>query len=198
MRSFLTAIFILFAFTLNASANADGAKQFVQKTADATLAIVSDKSAGDTEKESKLNKLFESSVDIEWTARFALGQHWNDTTDEQKKEYTATYKDYLMSSYVPKFREYTDQDVAIKSVSPDGEGEYLVQTEIINTGKAPIRVDYKIRESKGQYIIFDIIAEGVSMITTQRSDFGSILTRQGVDTLVKKLKEKTALNSKKS
>jgi phospholipid transport system substrate-binding protein len=196
VRNIILTLLVIVAFTGQANASLEEAKSFVQKTADNTLAIVTDKTLSDDKKEESLDKLFESSVDIKWTAQFVLGHYWNETTPEQKDKYVNVYKAFLIKSYVPKFREYTDQEIIFKAATPEQEAEYMVQTEITNPGKAPIRVDYKVREDKGTYKIFDIIAEGVSMITTQRSDFGSILSRQGVDSLVKKLEEKTASNKK--
>ena len=73
------------------------------------------------------------------------------------------------------------------------QNEYLVKTEIKSENNKSFRIDYKIRkESDGSYKIFDIIAEGISMITTQRSEFGSILSRNNISFLIEKLEAKVS------
>lgn len=182
----LMSLLASFAF-----ASEGGAEKFVRETADSTLRIVSDGSLTEEQKEESLNKLFEKTVDVDWIAKFAMGFYWRGVDDEQKKEYVRLYRKFLMSSYVPRFKAYTNQKLELKGVFVDGEGKYLVQTEIKNPGKPDIRVDYKVRQgADSSYKIFDIIGEGVSMITTQRSDFGSILSRKGVDHLIGLLRKK--------
>lgn len=185
--------FLIFILPLVVFASEEGARSFVVKTADDALKIVENTKLSPEEKQQELNKIFEDVVDIEWVGRFAMGQYWREATDEQKQEYLELYKKFLIQSYVPNFRSYTNQRLDILSSLRDSEGEYTVQTEFNEPNKPSIRVDYKIRQnSEGTYEIFDIVAEGVSMITTQRSDFGSILSRKGIKHLIKLLKNKVS------
>jgi phospholipid transport system substrate-binding protein len=192
----LSRIF-LFLFTISLAANAlsapsaDGANKFVNKVGDTTLKIVSSKSTA-IQKEQELTKLFESSVDINWIATFVLGSYSHDVSPEQTAEYNELYHKFLLKSYVPKFKQYTNQKIVIINTQPESAGEFVVQTEIKTAGQPSVLVDYKVRMESGQYKIFDIVAEGVSLITTQRSEFGSILSRKGVGFLIEKLKEKIA------
>jgi phospholipid transport system substrate-binding protein len=102
----------------------------------------------------------------------------------------------LLQSYIPKFKNYTNQKFEIKRILDQSEDEYLVETQIVNENQKPIRVDYKVRKiSDDNYRVFDVIAEGISLITTQRSEFGSILSRDGVDALIGKLKIKVESSS---
>jgi phospholipid transport system substrate-binding protein len=174
------------------SASAAGANKFINKVGDATLDIVSSKKFTSAQKEQELTKLFESSVDIEWIAKFVIGSYGRGITPEQNTEYNDLYHKFLLQSYVPKFRQYTNQKIVIINTHPESEGEFSVQTEIKTPDQPSIRVDYKVKMVSGQYKIFDIVAEGVSLITTQRSEFGSILSRNGLGFLIEKLKEKVA------
>ena len=142
-------------------------------------------------KEQQLSKLFEESVDTIWIAQFAMGQHWNDASQAQKEVFTTLHKQFLINSYVPKFRQYTNQKVVFKKIYDEGNFEYLIETEIVQENGNSIRVNYRVRENEdGKYRIYDVVAEGVSLINTQRSEFSSILSRKGVDYLIKKLRDK--------
>lgn len=192
--SYLFKIFVvllLLASPAHAVSDIPGANKFVRSVSDRTLAIVISSSFSEKEKEKKLENLFSEAVDSDWIAKFALGRYWRAATDLQKSEYQTVYRKYLFDNYIPKFKKYTNQQFVLKSTLDDGNGEYLVKTEIKNPAGVDIRVDYKIRMQNGVYKIFDIVAEGVSLIATQRSDFSSILSRKGVDVLIKKLKAKS-------
>jgi phospholipid transport system substrate-binding protein len=142
-------------------------------------------------KEQQLSKLFDESVNTEWIAQFVMGKYWNDASEAQKTMYLQLHKQFLLNNYIPKFKEYSNEKVIFKNFFDEDNDEYLVETQIIKSDGTAIKVDYRVRKtSENKYQIFDVIAEGVSLITTQRSEFASILSRKGVDYLIKKLKAK--------
>lgn len=170
-----------------ASASAEGARDFIQNVSDQTLGILASASLDVSQKERKLDELFRQSVDMDWIARFVIGRHWRTASEEQRTRYSELYGKFLINSYVPKFREYTNQKFVLKKFLAEEEGEYIVQTEIVSPDTSPIRVDYRVRQEGETYKIFDVVAEGISLIATQRSEFGSILSRSGLDSLIEKL-----------
>ncbi|MCE3233182.1 MAG: mlaC [Rickettsiaceae bacterium] len=190
----LKYITLISIFTLQISsqshATVQGAQNFVKGISNNAIELIKNKGIDDKQKEAKLTSMFENAVDIKWVAKFVLGAYWNKATEEQRKEYIELHHKFLVNSYVPKFKEYTNQEIKIKKFTDDGNKEYTVETEITQIDKPSISVDYKVREQNGKYSIYDVIAEGVSLITTQRSDFSAILSREGVDGLIKKLREK--------
>jgi len=193
VKKFIIILISGLFFSSFAYASVEAVTDFVNRASDKTLSIVGNKQMSDEEKVKELNRLFEDSMDVDWIAKFVMGRYWREATKSQKEEYIKVYKKFLINSYVPKFREYTDQKIEFKNVIKEQEGEYLVQTEIQKPGDPAIRIDYKIRQmGNGDFLIFDIIAEGISLITTQRSDFGSILSRKGVDYLIERLKAKVS------
>jgi phospholipid transport system substrate-binding protein len=173
-----------------AHANLNGAQDFVKSVSNQALDLIKNKTLNDKQKEEKLISMFENVVDTKWIGRFALGSSWNSATDEQKKQYLELHHKYLINSYIPKFRQYTNQEIKFKKFYTESKGEYLVETEIVQADAPSINVNYKVRETGSKYQIYDVIAEGVSLITTQRSDFAAILSRGGIDDLIAKLKDK--------
>lgn len=169
----------------------DQAGHFIVEVGDKALAIV--KSAtSPAQKEDELSALFNSVVDVDWMARFVIGRYWNTATPEEQKKYASLYQKFLTQSYVPKFRDYTDQKLVIKKSYEEDTDEYIVETVVVSSSNQPVAVSYRVRKAGKMYRIFDVIAEGVSLITTQRSEFGSILSREGLAVLITKLEQKTA------
>jgi phospholipid transport system substrate-binding protein len=188
---YILIVLATLAISSQAQANVNGAQAYVRTVSDNALKIIKDGNIDDKKKEQKLIALFENVVDTKWIARFVLGSNWNSATEAQKSEYVELHHKFLINSYIPKFKQYTNQKIDFKKVHEEGNLEYMVETEITQPDKAAIRVDYKVREdASGKYKIYDVVAEGVSLITTQRSDFASILSRGGLDDLIKKLRDK--------
>ena len=191
IRTILITAIVVLTQAGSAFAETDGARKFIEKVSSDTIAIVKSDISNE-EKEQQITKLFEDVVDTKWMARFVMGRYWNEANDEQKKKYTDLYHKFVLSNYVPLFREYNDEKIVVKSVSGDSDNEFTIYTEIKSEGDPTYRVDYKVKKDSQKYQIFDIVAEGISMITTQRSDFGSILSRGGIKDLVKRLKAKVS------
>ncbi len=179
--------FVSFAYENNEAA----AKQFVSETSDKVIAVVKS-SSGAESKENSLQDIFVSVTDIDWIGKFVLGKYWHTLSDDQKVSYVTNYRNYLIKSYVPLFREYNGQSITIREVKTLSAEQYLVVTDIKprDENSSPIRVEYRLKYDQGSYKIRDIVAEGVSMIATQRSEFASIINNSGFAALVDKLKDK--------
>lgn len=174
-------------FSSMANASASEAKKFVKDIGDDALKIAAHKDMSVKEKEQKLVGLFTDVVDTQWIARFALGKYWKVATAEQKEKYLSLYQKFLVASYVPKFKQYTNETLDVSDAVQDGNGEYIVKTEIVRPGEPSIRIDYKVRKTGNNFKVFDIVAEGVSLITTQRSEFSAVVSRKGMDFLLERL-----------
>lgn len=193
-------VFTLFFFigiqivhsSIAAADSREGAYNFINDVSKKALQIIKSKE-GNAQKENNLSKLFLESVDTKWIARFAMGRYWREASAKQREDYLARHKRFLLNSYVPKFKEYTNQEIKINKSYPydKNKNEYIVETQIVSNDGATINVDYKVRKDEdGKYTIFDVVAEGVSLIVTQRSDFSSILARGGINDLIQKLNAK--------
>ncbi|CAL7963507.1 phospholipid transport system substrate-binding protein [Alphaproteobacteria bacterium] len=184
-----------------AYADAGNVKNFITKTARDVTAIIN---LGDTEqnKADKLQKLFEKVVDIEWMGKFALAKSWGKFTPDEQNEYMINYKAYLVRLYIPRFKEYNDQVLNITDVKTLSNQQYLIMTQIIlnnaganSSGNSPggiINVGYRCKEfDVNTILIRDIIGENISLINTQRSEFSSIIEKEGPTALITLLKSKS-------
>ncbi len=166
-------------------------RDFVTKLTDKVLQIIRRDGLTDKQKETSLIKLFTNHVDSKWMAQFVLGRYWRDADAGQKKKYTSLYQDYLIQSYVPRFREYEGEEYEILRITDEGSRQYTIQSKLKGeNGKPDVRVDYRIHKKGGKFLIIDVVGEGISLITTQRSDFGGMISRKGLDHFIEKLEEK--------
>lgn len=184
----LTLLLSIIWIAPNSQASVGQAEKFVSNLTDNALQVITDNQLNATQKESELAKLFIRSVDTQWIGRFVLGKYWKGASEEQRVAYLDLYQKFLIGNYVPKFREYNNEKIIILSVTSQEDNEYRVQSEIARLNQPAIKVDYMVRQKGDHFVIFDIVAEGVSLVTTQRSEFGSVISRKGLAYLIERLK----------
>jgi phospholipid transport system substrate-binding protein len=188
---------LTFSMTLNVSnATSEDVIDFVNSISKRTLTIANEEQTSESSKEKELEALFKQVVDTRWIGKFSLGRYWRSASNEQRAKYLNLYSKFLTQNYVPNFKEYAGSELIIQNVSEIRRNEYLVQTLITeNSGSITVRIDYRLKKKGGgakDFIVFDIIAEGVSLITTQRSEFSSIIARSGMDYLISMLENKVS------
>ncbi|NHB63619.1 phospholipid-binding protein MlaC [Photorhabdus sp. RW14-46] len=130
-------------------------------------------------------------VHIKYAGALVLGKYYKDTTPEQRKIYFAAFESYLEQAYGQALAMYHNQTYQIDPEKPLGDSNVIaIRVTIIDSnGRPPVRLDFQWRKNSktGQWQAFDMIAEGVSMITTKQSEWASILRQQGIDGLTKQL-----------
>ncbi len=129
-----------------------------------------------------------------------MGKYWRTLTPSQQQQYIDLYSIYLTDMYVPNFRKYTGNEVKILGASEIRKGEFLVQTELVDPlNKLNIKINYMLTEKGSDlenFVIFDVIAEGVSLITTQRAEINNIMESKGFNSLIGLLMKKTYATNK--
>lgn len=135
-------------------------------------------------------------IDVDATGRYMLGKHWRKGTPEQRSRFLFELRKMLVRSYANALAEYKAGDqinYISERVSDDGKLA-VVRVKIPRPKtRQPADVAYRLHRSNGEWKVFDVTIEGVSMVTTYRSTFRSKLDRQGLESVIEEL---AALNSK--
>ncbi len=194
----LLAFLLLIAVPLASPALAQqelGPEELVKKvTQDVLDAIKSDKqlAAGDKHKALKLaeDKILPL-VDFDEATRLAVGRAWAQATPEQKKRLTDEFRQMLVRTYSNAIEAYQGQTMKVMPVRmKEGATEVTVQNQFIRANRQPVKVDYSMRKTDKGWKIYDIVAEGVSLVLTYRSEFDAVVRQDGVDGLIKRLATK--------
>ena len=175
------------------AASKETASKYVETLGNSAIETLSNKKLDKATKSKKIEQLFRENVDISWIGKFVLGRFWRQATDDQKKRYLKEYETFLVRHYATRFTDYTSGSFTITNARDEGDDEFTVSMQIKSdeAGGDPILVDYRVRTDKNSFMVFDIIVEGVSMITTQRSEFSSVVTNKGMDYLITQLANKS-------
>lgn len=180
-----------------------GPDELVKKTSEDVIAVVkSDKDiqAGNQEK---IFKLAEEKIlpnfNFEKVSRMVLGKNWTKATPEQKTAFQQEFKTLLLRTYATALSKYKNQVIEYKPLRmEDGASNATVKTSILQEGGQPIAVDYALEKKADDWKVYDIVIEGVSLVTNYRSQFAQEIRQNGLDSLIKKLAEKNGASSPKA
>ena len=173
----------------------EGPDELVKRTAEDVLAAVkSDKDiqAGD---QSKLFALAEEKIvpnfNFDKVSRMVLGKNWTKATPEQKTAFQAEFRSLLIRTYATALSKYRNQAIEYKPFRKASESNIAsVKTLIVQPGGQPIAVDYTLEKQADAWKVYDIVIEGVSLVTNYRGQFAQEIRTNGLDSLIKKLGDK--------
>jgi len=131
-------------------------------------------------------------VQVKYAGALVLGRYYKDATPAQRDAYFSAFSDYLAQAYGQALALYNGQTYQIAPEQPVGDASIVAIRVTINdpNGRPPVRLDFQWRKNSrtGEWQAYDMIAEGVSMITTKQNEWSDILRQKGIDGLTERLK----------
>ena len=190
-------VLFLLIFSLAVPAQAGEPTEQIKLTIDKMIDILGDPALKDPAKAEERRKLLRDTANerFDWRemARRSLAKHWQQRTDEEKREFVPLFTDLLEQTYMKRIENYSGDKVTY-----DGEkvkGKYsLVKVRIATSKQTEIPVVYRLRKKGPEWLIYDISIEGVSLVKNYRKQFESVILSSSYQGLVEKLKEKVAKN----
>lgn len=183
------AFVMLTAFTAQASITGD-----IKKTVDEIIKIVTDKELKKASSEQKrrtaLKKTISNIFDYQEMAKRSLGKHWKTLAPADQKQFTALFASLLENSYAGKIESYNNEKVVYTKEIVDGNYAE-VKSKIITTKSDEFTLDYRLfKDSGARWMVYDVVIEGVSLVSNYRTQFNKIITDKGYPALVKMLQNK--------
>ena len=170
------------------SASPDGAAHFVEGLIGEAITVLRIPVEERASRESQFRTLLRDKFDVPLITRLVVGRHWRRATDAQKQAFMLVFEEHIVKIYTSQLGVYNEEIVAIRNVASRTERDTIVGTEVMRSSDAPLQLDWLVREEAGAYRVIDIAAEGVSLMTTKRSEFSSVIQRDGLDGLIEKLR----------
>lgn len=130
-------------------------------------------------------------VDIEQVARMVLGKHWRGASEAQRQHFIEEFRQLLLRMYSVQVTEYTAVQIVYLPAQVASSGtEAVVPTRVSLPDRQPIPIDFRLHNRDGVWKMYDIVADGISLISTYRSTFSEEVNRNGIDGLIAHLVEK--------
>jgi phospholipid transport system substrate-binding protein len=134
--------------------------------------------------------------DVPFMTRLAVGPSWDTLSPAQQQQLTEAFRHYIAATYADRFDSYSGQQLQVTGERPYN-ADVIVQTKIVKSDGDTTTLDYLMRQNQGSWQISDVYLDGtISQLAIQRSEFYSILRREGVDGLVMALNRKVDLLGK--
>lgn len=126
-------------------------------------------------------------------AKLALGKNWRNASNEQKIAFVDEFRSLLVRTYSKSLQEFSDQKINFfpDDLAPN-EDKTIVKSEVVQSGGPTIPVAYRMRIKDNQWKVYDIVIDGVSLVTSYRGTFTQEVRQSGMDGLLKMLSDKNA------
>ncbi|MFZ0482852.1 MAG: ABC transporter substrate-binding protein [Desulfobacterales bacterium] len=189
MRRILYSVLVLLLMSQVCwSDDKSAAKELVMAKVDAALSVLHRKDLVQQEKNKQVVKIVEPIFDYNLMAKLTLGRkYWPGLSTKNREKFTDLFVARLKTSYIDKLSLYTDEKVVYDAPVQEGI-KIQIPTSVISKNNR-ISMMYKLYKSSNGWKIYDIEIEGVSLISTYRSQFNDILSKGTIDDLLVKLEK---------
>ena len=176
------------------AAEADGAAEFIHELGRSAVATLQDPSLTRPERLDRLTSLLNKATDLPLVARLVLGRYWREANARQREDYTRLFVALVIKTMAKRLDSYGGETFTISGTRPAGDKDTIVSTRILRrrSGAQPIDVDWRVRTKNGRHAVVDVVAEGVSMVITQRAEVSDLVARAGLDGLIQTMRERLA------
>ena len=172
-------------------AEAGEPQEKVKVTVDNVVAILANKTLQLQERQAKIRQAVLQRFSFDEMAQRALAQHWRTLTPPQRQEFVGLFTDLLEGSYITRIANSNPGPQSVRYVKEDiNNDQAAVHTEIGNERDAPATVEYRLLHKNGDWKVYDIVIEGVSLVNNYRTQFHTIITKDSYAGLVKQMRLK--------
>ena len=173
------------------------AKQVVEKFQVELIAVMKNgKQLGYAGRYEKLYEPISNSHDLTKIARIVVGKEWEKLSEDQQQKLTDIFIRLSVASYAHNFKDYSGESFVFDSEEETARGGVVIHSHLVIPDDKPVKFDYMLKEKGNSWRIINIIANGVSDLALKRSEYTTILQREGFDALISKINEKIDTYSK--
>ena len=163
-----------------------GAVERVLKTLD-DPALKGDARVGD--RRVAVRKIANEIFDFSEIAKRSMARHWQPLSEAQRTEFVGLFADLLERSYISKIETYGGEKIQYTAERADGEFA-TVSTRIVTKNGTEVPVDYRMIKRADRWLVYDVSIEGVSLVSSYRTQFNKIIQTTSYNGLVSKLRNK--------
>ena len=149
---------------------------------------------GNLSKEVRIKKLKEianDTVDIRGIGFYSLGAYRKDLNSEQLKKYQEVFREYFLKSFSSRLAEYSNPEIEVNSKKKINENYTIVSSTLVSTDSRPeVKIQWRVyTKDPNNFLIRDLIIEGLSLARTQKEEFSSIINSNdgNIEALQKKI-----------
>jgi phospholipid transport system substrate-binding protein len=141
------------------------------------------------ERRQQLENVIGNRIAYDEMAKRSLGPQWTQLNDEERQEFVRLYAQLLRDTYSSRFDRYSDEKVEF--LQETLQGDYAEVRTRLTSSKFTLDVDYRMLQRAGDWRVYDIVVDGISLVHSYREQFTKIIRTYSYEELVTKLRQKT-------
>ncbi len=168
-----------------------GARQTVDKLNAALIEVMkSAKQLGYKGRYAKLDPIVKETHEFDAIAQIALGNHWKELSEEQKKAFVHKLTDLSVATYAAQFNSYGGEEFKFESEQPMKANRVMLRYLLTAPKEKPVKFEYILGQIEGKWVIINIVVDGISDLALKKAQYTSVIEREGFDSLLNKLNQK--------
>jgi phospholipid transport system substrate-binding protein len=181
-----------------AAAPAMGPRETVESAVGRVVTLMQDADTVKTESTTRqapdrriqIRKLARDLFDFEEVTRRTLSRHWAARSADERAEFVALFTDLLERSYVTRVEAYAGEAITYFGEAVDA-GYATVRSKIVTDRRSEIALDYRLHLRDGRWRVYDLQIDGVSFVSTYRSQFDRIIQAESYSALLERMRKKS-------
>jgi phospholipid transport system substrate-binding protein len=134
----------------------------------------------------KLNPAIRKAFNLPLMTQLSVGPEWQKLSPEEQKGLIAAFSDFSVSTYAARFDGYSGQHFDVNPNPTPTAGGVIVNTKLVKTSGEPVKLNYLMRNGGAGWQILDVYLDGtISEVAARRSEFSSVLRRDGAEGLIR-------------
>lgn len=141
-----------------------------------------------------VNRIAIPHFDFDRMTKIVLGKHYDNATAEQRTQFTEEFKTLLVRTYSQALFQYSDEKISYIPAVPFQDG-VIVREEIDVGAAVPVRLEYFFAKKDGDWKVYDVRIDGISLVTTFRNSYNITISRKGLPVLIADLQKKNSIQA---
>jgi len=187
-RIFLMAVLTLALVTPTPALATIDPQQQLKSTIDGVIDLLRDKEMVTESRREQMRSLVQGRFAFTTMGQWTLGRNWKTAKPAEREQFIKLFSDLLEATYLRRIETYTNETIDYGKTKLK-KGKALVATSI-QTKTALVPIDYKMLQQKGEWKVYDVVIEGVSLVRNFRNSYGTIIAREGYPGLFTRMEKK--------
>ena len=166
------------------------ARRVAEGTVDQVIAVLNESGASEASRRDRIAAIAYEHFDFDTMSKLVIARPWRKFTKQERAEFVAEFKTHLARSYGRRLGGYQGVQLEVVGEVPEQRGDVTVKSEIVGGQFDGATIDYRSRAKDGEWLVIDVIIEGVSLVSSFRSQFKPIVAQGGAAELLARLKDK--------
>ncbi len=194
LKVFILVLFAVFQLNVFAAAPID----MLQATTDSMITALKKISDRSPENLYRLvQNILLPQVDLNYMSQLVInqpgqnGNYWGNATAQQKAQFTQAFTRYVTRTYSGALANYSNEKIIFSPrITQLGSGRIQVNSQVQGAGKQPINLNYRLIQSGGNWKVYDLVVDSISMVNSYNEQFGPVLRQGGMEGLLQRLQQR--------